>query len=50
MPELRTIEGPHPGGVFNLEQDSAILGRHPECDIVLDSGAVAASTPASADR
>jgi serine phosphatase RsbU (regulator of sigma subunit)/pSer/pThr/pTyr-binding forkhead associated (FHA) protein len=40
MPELRTIEGPHPGGVFNLEQDSAILGRHPDCDIVLDSGAV----------
>ena len=40
MPELRTIEGPHPGGVFNLERESAILGRHPDCDIVLDSGAV----------
>src|SRR5271157_4592959 len=40
MPELHTIEGPHAGGVFRLERDSAILGRHPDCDIVLDSGAV----------
>jgi phosphoserine phosphatase RsbU/P len=40
MPELRTIEGPHAGGVFALDRDAAVLGRHPECDIVLDSGAV----------
>ena len=40
MPELRTIEGPHAGGVFALDRESAVLGRHPECDIVLDSGAV----------
>jgi len=40
MPELRTIEGPHAGGVFALDRDLAILGRHPECDMVLDSGAV----------
>ncbi len=40
MAELRTIEGPHTGGVFALDRDSAILGRHPDCDIVLDSGAV----------
>jgi len=40
MPELRTIEGPHAGGVFALDRDLAVLGRHPECDIVLDSGAV----------
>ncbi len=40
MAELRTVEGPHTGGVFTLERESAILGRHPDCDIVLDSGAV----------
>jgi serine phosphatase RsbU (regulator of sigma subunit)/pSer/pThr/pTyr-binding forkhead associated (FHA) protein len=40
MPELRTVEGPHAGGVFQLERESAVLGRHPDCDIVLDSGAV----------
>jgi serine phosphatase RsbU (regulator of sigma subunit)/pSer/pThr/pTyr-binding forkhead associated (FHA) protein len=40
MPELRTVEGPHAGGVFHLERESAVLGRHPDCDIVLDSGAV----------
>ncbi len=40
MAELRTIEGPHPGGMFALDRESAILGRHPDCDIVLDSGAV----------
>ena len=40
MAELRTIEGPIAGGVFALERESAVLGRHPDCDIVLDSGAV----------
>ena len=40
MPELRTVEGPHAGGVFHLEREAAVLGRHPDCDIVLDSGAV----------
>ena len=40
MAELRTIEGPHPGGVFALDRDSAVLGRHPECDIVLESGEI----------
>src|SRR5271165_4730278 len=40
MAELRTIEGPHTGGVFPLDRESAVLGRHPDCDIVLDSGAV----------
>jgi serine phosphatase RsbU (regulator of sigma subunit)/pSer/pThr/pTyr-binding forkhead associated (FHA) protein len=40
MAELRTIEGPHAGGVIALDRESAVLGRHPECDIVLDSGAV----------
>ncbi len=40
MAELRTIEGPHAGGVFPLDREAAVLGRHPECDIVLDSGSV----------
>ena len=40
MADLRTIEGPHAGGVFPLDRESAVLGRHPDCDIVLDSGAV----------
>src|SRR5208283_4891299 len=40
MPELRTIEGPHAGGVFALDRESAVMGRQPDCDIVLDSGAV----------
>jgi serine phosphatase RsbU (regulator of sigma subunit)/pSer/pThr/pTyr-binding forkhead associated (FHA) protein len=40
MAALQTIEGLESGQVFPLEKDSIILGRHPECDIVLDSGAV----------
>jgi len=40
MAVLRALRGENPGQCFPLEGDSAILGRHPECDIVLDSGAV----------
>jgi len=40
MAVLRTIEGLNPGQLIPVEGESAILGRHPECDIVLDSGAV----------
>ena len=40
MAELRTVEGPHAGGVFTLNRESAVVGRHPDCDIVLDSGSV----------
>jgi len=40
MAELRTIEGPHAGGVFALDRQTAVLGRHPDCDIVLDFGEV----------
>ena len=40
MAVLQAIEGLPAGQVFPLEKDSAILGRHPECDLVLDSGAV----------
>ncbi len=40
MAELRAIEGPHAGGVFTLDRESCVLGRHPECEIVLDTLAV----------
>jgi len=40
MAVLRTIEGLNPGQLIPVEGESAILGRHPDCDIVLDSGAV----------
>jgi len=40
MVVLRVISGLNPGQEFPLEGDSAILGRHPSCDIVLEEGAV----------
>ncbi len=40
MAELRAIQGPSSGQVFPLDRPSTVLGRHPACDILLDSGAV----------
>ncbi len=40
MVVLRVISGLNPGQEFPLEGESAILGRHPNCDIVLEEGAV----------
>ena len=40
MAVLRALRGLHPGQLFVLEGDSAVLGRHPDCDVVLESGAV----------
>ncbi len=40
MAVLRALQGSNPGQLFPLEAEQAILGRHPECDIVLESGAV----------
>ncbi len=40
MAVLRTLKGASPGQIFPVEGESAVLGRHPECDIVLDAGAV----------
>ncbi len=40
MAILRALQGANPGQLFPLECEQAILGRHPECDIVLESGAV----------
>ena len=40
MVVLRVKSGLNPGQEFPLEGESAILGRHPNCDIVLEEGAV----------
>jgi serine phosphatase RsbU (regulator of sigma subunit)/pSer/pThr/pTyr-binding forkhead associated (FHA) protein len=40
MAVLRVLNGPNPGELLPLEGASVILGRHPACDIVLQSGAV----------
>jgi serine phosphatase RsbU (regulator of sigma subunit) len=40
MAVLRALEGLNPGQLFPLEGAAVILGRHPACDIVLESAAV----------
>jgi serine phosphatase RsbU (regulator of sigma subunit) len=40
MAVLQALKGLNPGQMFSLEGDRTILGRHPECDIVLEVGAV----------
>jgi sigma-B regulation protein RsbU (phosphoserine phosphatase) len=40
MAFLRALNGPEPGRLYRLDRENAILGRHPDCDIVLDEGAV----------
>lgn len=40
MPYLDAITGPAMGRRYQLENSQYILGRHPECDIVLESGSV----------
>ena len=40
MAVLRVLRGLNPGQLFPLDSESAVLGRHPECDIVLEVGAV----------
>ena len=37
---LRALNGTEPGHVYRLDRDAAVMGRHPDCDIVLDQGAV----------
>lgn len=37
---LQVLKGANPGQLFALDKDRFILGRHPDCDIVLDLGAV----------
>ena len=40
MAVLRALRGVNPGQLFPLETQTAVLGRHPDCDIVLDVKAV----------
>jgi phosphoserine phosphatase RsbU/P len=40
MAVLRVVQGLNPGQIFPLDRPQAILGRHPECDIVLESASV----------
>lgn len=40
MAVLQVLKGLTPGQMFPIEGTHAVLGRHPECDIVLDVGAV----------
>jgi serine phosphatase RsbU (regulator of sigma subunit) len=40
MAVLLAIQGLPQGEVLVLERETTILGRHPECDIVLDAGAI----------
>lgn len=40
MAVLQVLKGKTPGQLFPLDRDCSVLGRHPECDIVLDVGAV----------
>lgn len=40
MAGLRAIKGPDSGKRYSLPSDRTVLGRHPDCDIVVDFGAV----------
>ncbi len=40
MAVLQVLKGMTPGQQFPIQGEKAILGRHPDCDIVLDVGAV----------
>ena len=40
MPSLFTENGPHAGQKYPLATQKVVLGRHPDCDVVVDVGAV----------
>lgn len=40
MAVLQVLKGLNPGQIFPLDGEKMVLGRHPDCDIVLDVGAV----------
>src|SRR5262245_47694074 len=40
MAVLQVLRGMTPGQVFPLSGERMVLGRHPECDIVVDAGAI----------
>lgn len=37
---LQVLKGDNSGQVYALDREKMVLGRHPDCDIVLDAGAV----------
>ena len=40
MPYLDAVTGPAMGRRYPLENSQYVMGRHPDCDIVLESGSV----------
>ena len=40
MALLKEVSGPEPGRQFSLDQPRVVLGRHPDCDIIIEVGAV----------
>lgn len=40
MASLKVLEGLEPGKIFDLEGEEWVLGRSPDCDVVLDAAAV----------
>ncbi|MGE0609420.1 MAG: SpoIIE family protein phosphatase [Pirellulales bacterium] len=40
MALLQVLKGPLPGQQHHLDRDRSVMGRHPDCDIVIDVGAV----------
>jgi serine phosphatase RsbU (regulator of sigma subunit) len=40
MAVLQVVRGLNPGQVFALDAECTILGRHPQCDVVVELGAV----------
>jgi len=40
MAVLRVLKGLNPGQIIPLDREAVVLGRHPDCDVVLEVGAV----------
>ncbi len=39
-PFLQLVQGTHPGQRFSLDDERSVLGRHPDCHVVIEGGAV----------
>ena len=39
-PALRTLQGAASSAYYELDRERTILGKHPDCDIVLDQSTV----------
>ena len=40
MASLKVLQGSEPGRLFELDRERSVVGRSPECDVVLDEAAV----------